>query len=150
MAVNDLERKLEELSSGESNWKEGVEARRKNTDWLKHSRKIAIKIVRFLKENKIKQKELAEKLGVSAQQVSKIVKGKENLTLETIAKIEKVLDIQILNISYKTKTKTVQFSSTEKHSFSSSLRGNYNESAPIGKIIKLDRRKNNYNNTSNG
>ncbi|MFA8451648.1 MAG: transcriptional regulator [Bacteroidales bacterium] len=92
IVVNNLDDRLDKLSSGESNWKESVVARQKNKDWLKHSRKIAIKIVRFLKEKNIKQKELAEMLGVSAQQVSKIVKGKENLTLETIANIEKVLN----------------------------------------------------------
>jgi len=35
-------------------------------------------------------------LEVSPQQVSKILKGKENLTLATIAKIEEVLGIEIL------------------------------------------------------
>ena len=46
----------------------------------------------------MKQKTLAELLGVSAQQVSKILKGKENLTLDTISKLEKVLGISIIEV----------------------------------------------------
>ena len=46
----------------------------------------------------ISQKDLADLLGLLPQQVNKWVKGKENLTLETIAKLEKALDFQLLNI----------------------------------------------------
>ena len=42
------------------------------------------------------QKELAERLGCSQQYISLILKGKENLTLETIAKLETVLDFELL------------------------------------------------------
>jgi plasmid maintenance system antidote protein VapI len=42
------------------------------------------------------QKELAIQMSVSPQQISKIVRGSENLTLESLVKIEKVLGIQLL------------------------------------------------------
>ena len=42
------------------------------------------------------QKLLAEKLDVSPQQVSKILKGTENLTLQTITQIETVLGIKLI------------------------------------------------------
>ena len=44
------------------------------------------------------QAELANRLNVSRQHISKIVKGQENLTLETIAKIEEVLGVVLIAI----------------------------------------------------
>ena len=43
------------------------------------------------------QRQLAEKMGCSQQYVSKILKGKENLSLETLFKIENTLGIRILS-----------------------------------------------------
>jgi transcriptional regulator with XRE-family HTH domain len=45
------------------------------------------------------QKQLAELIGVSPQFISKILKGQENLTLETISKIETALGIAILSFA---------------------------------------------------
>ena len=39
---------------------------------------------------------LAEKLGCTQQHVSMLLKGKNNLTLETIAKLEEALDFDII------------------------------------------------------
>ena len=44
------------------------------------------------------QAELAEKMGVSRQQVTKIVKGQENFTFETIGKLEKALGVKLMTI----------------------------------------------------
>lgn len=46
---------------------------------------------------KLSQKQLAERMDVSPQQISKIVKGQENLTLETISNLEIALGIQIID-----------------------------------------------------
>lgn len=45
------------------------------------------------------QKELADKLNCSQQYVSLLLKGAENLTLETIAKIEEALDFRLITVS---------------------------------------------------
>ena len=42
------------------------------------------------------QKQLAELMGCSQQYVSKVLKGQENLSLETLSKIEDCLEISIL------------------------------------------------------
>ena len=42
------------------------------------------------------QKALAEKMGCSQQYVSKILKGRENLSIETLCKIEDALQITLL------------------------------------------------------
>ena len=92
---------LNNLTSGKSNWIEEARVRQNNKAWLKHSRKIAIKVLGTLRERGIKQKELALMLNVSPQQINKIVKGKENLTLETISKLELALDISWMSIESK-------------------------------------------------
>lgn len=98
MAVSNLDKKLKKVISIEkSNWQVKAKWRAENQYWLKHSRTIAIKINKALREQKITQKKLAGLLNVSPQRANKIVKGQENLTLKTIAKIEKVLSIQLLN-----------------------------------------------------
>ena len=97
MAVNNLNNKLDNLlSTKKSSWKEKATWRSKNKDWLKYSRQIASLINKELKEQKITQKKLAELLNVSPQRINKIVKGKENLTLETINRIENALSIQLI------------------------------------------------------
>ena len=49
-----------------------------------------------MRELGITQKVLAERMGCSQQYVSLILQGKENLTLETISKLEKAIDMDIL------------------------------------------------------
>ena len=94
--------KLNKIASEQSNWINEAKQRQDNKAWLKHSQKIAIKVLKTLRENKanktgiLSQVMLAEALGVKPQQVNKVVKGKENLTLETISKIESVLDIKLI------------------------------------------------------
>jgi transcriptional regulator with XRE-family HTH domain len=82
----------------DTKWREAVQFQEENKDWLDNSAKIAIKLNRALRDKNMPQKEFAEKLGVSAQQVSKFLKGKENLTFQSVAKFEKVLNIKLLSI----------------------------------------------------
>jgi transcriptional regulator with XRE-family HTH domain len=42
------------------------------------------------------QKELAERMNCSQQYVSKILKGKENMSLDTLTKLENALDICLI------------------------------------------------------
>jgi transcriptional regulator with XRE-family HTH domain len=86
------------VSDKTSGWLEKALWREENHDWLEKSALIAVKILSALDAQGIKQRELAKKLGVSAQYVNKIVKGSENLSLETISKIETALGIQLIVI----------------------------------------------------
>lgn len=86
------------ISNKKSNWLEQAEYYEKNKDWLDKSALIALKIVRHLRANNITQKDLAKSLDVSPQYINKIVKGKENLSLETICKIEKVINVNLIEI----------------------------------------------------
>lgn len=82
----------------DNTWREDTAYRKANKGWLNKSAKIAIKINRALRNKKMSQKDLADKLSVSAQQVNKILRGRENLTLETISKLEGALDLELISI----------------------------------------------------
>lgn len=88
--------KLNALASKDSKWLKEAKERQENRGWLKHSQKVAIKVLRTIRELGITQKQLAEKMGMSPQMVNKIVKGKENLTLQTIAKLEEALGVSLI------------------------------------------------------
>ncbi|MCK4923116.1 MAG: helix-turn-helix transcriptional regulator [Bacteroidales bacterium] len=96
--------KIKQIASRDSSgWIEDAKARQANSAWTKRSFKIAVRILREIRTQKptngMTQKKLAEKMGVTPQYINKVVKGKENLTLETIAKIEDVLGISLIEVS---------------------------------------------------
>ena len=68
-----------------------IEARNENRDWLALSAKFALLLRHILRTEKMTQKELAARMGVSCVQITKILSGKENIGLQTIAKVEKAL-----------------------------------------------------------
>ena len=67
----------------------------KNRKRLRESQAIAIKVLKKLEEPGWSQRRLASEMGVTPQQITKIVKGKENLTLDTIVKLQEILNIPI-------------------------------------------------------
>ena len=73
----------------------------KHREMLRESRKIALKVLMKLDELGMKQRELAERMQVSPQQISKIVSGNENLTIETQIKLQNILNIPILASFYE-------------------------------------------------
>lgn len=82
-----------------STWKEEATKRAANRGARRNARKVALLVLEALATQKLTQTELAERMSVSRQQVSKIVKGEENFTFETIDKLERALDISILQIA---------------------------------------------------
>lgn len=115
--------KLNKIATPDSSWIQEAGERIKNRDWLDKSAKIALKVLRALKDKSMKQTDLAEVLNVTPQQISKIVKGQENFTLETICKIEKALDIEIISIELPTALKyiTPQYTSVSNNSKSAEI-----------------------------
>lgn len=63
------------------------------------SNKIAIRILHRLDSLGLKQVDLAEKMGVSRQQVNKWVKGNENFTIETLINIGRALGTDIIQLA---------------------------------------------------
>ena len=82
---------------------EEVKNRIKNREMLHESQQIALKILMKLKSINWSQKDLAKAMNVTPQQVSKIVSGKENLTIETQIKLQHILDIPVLASYYENK-----------------------------------------------
>jgi transcriptional regulator with XRE-family HTH domain len=79
-------------------WTEKADWRKSNREWLDKSARIAIKILRALRAQQKSQKDLAAIIRVTPQYINKIVKGQENLSLETICKIETALGIELIAI----------------------------------------------------
>ncbi len=98
MEIEKLKKNLLTQVTHDSQWIQEAKWREENATWLDLSFAIALKILDWLKQNGITQAELAKKLDYTPQYVNKIVKGSENLTLETICKIEKVLGTKLIEI----------------------------------------------------
>ena len=79
--------------------KEKARFRKENRDWLRMSQEIALCLLYYLRNAGLTQKELADKMGVSAVYVGKLLKGGENLTLETICKIQNVICENIVTVA---------------------------------------------------
>jgi DNA-binding MarR family transcriptional regulator len=89
-----------------------IETRNENRDWLALSAKFALVLRHILRTEKMTQTELAARMGVSCVQVTKILSGKENLGLRTIAKVEKALGRNIITFSDCTEVSVVTSTQT--------------------------------------
>lgn len=86
----------ENSSSAPSKWREKAEWRLANKTWLRYSQRIAMMMLDRMEQLGLTQKSLAARMGCSQQYVSKVLKGSENLSIETISKIESALELNIL------------------------------------------------------
>ena len=87
---------MKNQSNTASKWREEAEYRRRNARWLRYSAMIALQVRDRMTQIGMTQVVLAEKLGCTQQHISMLLKGKNNLTLETIAKLEEALDFDII------------------------------------------------------
>ncbi len=106
-----------------------------NRSWLDKSLEIAILVLTRLKELNWTQAKLAEEMKVSPQYISKIVKGRENLTLETIGLIEAVLGVKLITIENN------QFQKVSARTVSSGLIFNRSVYKPIAEAKPAEERK---------
>ncbi|MDF9829984.1 helix-turn-helix transcriptional regulator [Parabacteroides sp. PF5-6] len=94
-------KRLEELRAEvPSKWRENAELRVANREWIRESQRIATAMLVRMDAMGMRQGDLAKLMGVSQQYISKILRGKENLTLTTIVKIEETLNLEILSHSH--------------------------------------------------
>ncbi|SDS71630.1 helix-turn-helix domain-containing protein [Winogradskyella sediminis] len=104
MSIKNIKNRLLESSKQDNTWAERVKYRKENKAWLDISFAIAVKVMSAIKTNKTSntfpktQKELAQALGCSPQYVNKVLKGTENLQLETITKIQQILNINLIEV----------------------------------------------------
>ncbi len=106
--------KLDRIAVPDTEWIKEAEYRQENFYWLRMSGQIALAVLRTLRKKEMSQKDLAELMGCSPQYISKIVRGSENLTLETICKLEKVLQIKLIETPYSQMRETISSSLPEQ------------------------------------
>jgi ribosome-binding protein aMBF1 (putative translation factor) len=90
------EKFLELVSDVDIKAEERINWRIANRQWLRVSQSIGFDILEKLDDLGWTQKDLAEKMGVSPPYINKIVKGSENFTLQSLVKLQEILDIPIL------------------------------------------------------
>lgn len=66
--------------------------------WMSYSQMIATIMSTRMEQLGMTQKALALKMNCSQQYISKVLKGRENLSLETLCKIENALNVRILMV----------------------------------------------------
>ena len=104
MKNQNLIERLNNIAQVDNSWQDDVIFYEKNKEWLDYSARIAVLILRILRKNKevgkfpSSQKELAEVMNVSPQQINKYVRGTENLTLETILRISHAIGNQLIGV----------------------------------------------------
>lgn len=86
------------ISNQQSTWEEEAKWRTANEEWLSQSFDVAIRVLDTLRIKKMTQKELAERMNVSPQFINKVLKGQENLTFETIAKLSRALGVKLIQV----------------------------------------------------
>ena len=81
-----------EEAQGRARW------RRENREWLRMSQSIALLVLDYLHTTGTTQKELAERMGVSPAYIAKVLKGGENLSLETICKLKEATGVELVSV----------------------------------------------------
>lgn len=99
-----MSKAIEFLKSHESpvssRWREDATWRRENEPWLKYARHITLQVLQSMDEQSVTQVQLAQLMGCSQQYVSNLLKGSSNMTLETIARLELALNLDILKSAF--------------------------------------------------
>lgn len=107
------------VSNIDTSWIDDLNDFNNNSNWLDISFEISLSVLSKLSENKknkigiYNQKMLASALGCSAQYVNKLLKGNENLTLDTICNLQNVLKIKLIEV--------VKYESISSYSYSELL-----------------------------
>ncbi len=79
-----------------SKWRKDAERRKENWAWMQHSQKIAVKVLLQMKKENLTQQMLAERMNCTQQYVSKILKGKENMSLDILSRLETALGFSLI------------------------------------------------------
>lgn len=70
-----------------------------NEEELLACRRIILKIVRYMKDNQMTQKDLAEKLNVSPQYIHKLLHGQDlDLKITTVLRYGRILGIKLISL----------------------------------------------------
>ena len=96
MRQNTLDFLEAHQSDQPSTFIEDAKWRQENEVWLRWSRSIALSIVDYMQENALSRSDIAKRLGVSPQYVSRILSGSTNFSFKSVAEIERKLGISCM------------------------------------------------------
>ena len=105
--MKNKKRFLELVDRNDPSTMADVKFRIGNREMLRESQDIALKVLVRLDELKWSQVDLAKKMKVVPQQITKILSGKTNFEIQTLLKLQIILNIPLL-ASYKVKQKVVK------------------------------------------
>ena len=86
------------ISNEKSNWVQDANFRNDNRYWLLISKKVAVKILRGIREQNISKELLSDKTDIPMEILNTMLKGEYNYSIEEIGRIERALNINILNV----------------------------------------------------
>jgi transcriptional regulator with XRE-family HTH domain len=136
--MSNKEEFLKLVSKEKTSTLKEIKDRIRNRAMLRESQQIALKVLFKLDELGWSQVDLAVKMKVKPQQVNRILRGKENLSLDTQVKLQEILDIPILASYYEKQFKVIEnlilkFKDVRKYDDVKPVVANYGS----GKIVKL-------------
>lgn len=82
----------------DNKWINDLVVYEENREWRVLSEKFALAIMRLLRHQNKNQLWLSKKLDKSPQYVSRVIKGKENLSLKSMVLIQSIFDTEIISI----------------------------------------------------
>jgi transcriptional regulator with XRE-family HTH domain len=131
--MNFSEGKFESfVSTKPSGWEKDFEFRIENKRKLRRSARIAMRVLRVLRQRNMTQTALAELIKVSPQYINKLLRGYENLSFDTIDKLEVALNIKLIEVVDNDQFSIVDYS---KHQLPSKP---YAMATLAGKVIMHD------------
>ena len=124
--MTNKEKFLELISEVDSGTMECIKERIQNRPMLRESQEIALKVLIKLDELGWSRKDLSKTMGVTPFTISKILSGKENLTIQTLIKLQNTLDIPILASYYENKMTPTEVLKILKNKIDSASLNKYN------------------------
>lgn len=94
--MNTLEFLKANEHTSEKGFLEEAQYVRDNWAWLKYSYAVAVRVKARMEELGWTQKQLSAALGCTQQHVSTLLKGRVNMTLETLSKLEEALGLDLI------------------------------------------------------
>ncbi len=101
MAVENFEEKFAKIvSKTPSVLFQRMQWRLDNDKWLKKSQAIAIQIGDCMDALNMTKQELSDKTNIPLEKINNITKGWEDMTLQTISKLEIALNTKLITMEY--------------------------------------------------
>jgi hypothetical protein len=95
--VNNLNNYRKLISKIKYDAIEDIKYRKENRYWLRYSQKIAFKVLTKMNQEQLSKELVSFSTKIELSVLNNILKGKENLSLEQIVKLQDFLNIKILN-----------------------------------------------------